>query len=150
MKTAIAILTLTFATVVCKAQKMKEAEVPAAVKEAFKKQYPNAKVQKWEKEGKDFEAEFKLNKVETSVLMDASGAILETEKEIKVADLPKAITEYVTKNMPGKKIKEASGILGADGNKTYEAEIDGTGYIFNSAGTLLKKEQDTEKDDDTK
>ena len=49
------------------AQKVKAAEVPAAVKDAFAKKYPGAKAE-WEKEDGNYEAEFD-GKVEGSVLI---------------------------------------------------------------------------------
>ncbi|MBC7861343.1 MAG: PepSY-like domain-containing protein, partial [Bacteroidia bacterium] len=73
-------LTIGFAS----AQKMKEAEVPAAVKTKFTSLYPKAKVEKWEKEGANYEAEFTNNKIETSVIFDAAGSLIATEIEIKV------------------------------------------------------------------
>lgn len=147
MKTIITTLVLCLTLGICKAQKLKETDVPAPVKEALKKQYPNAKVEKWEKEGANYEAEIEQGKSEMSVVFDATGKLVETEVEIKVSELPKAISDYVSKNMAGKKIKEASKITMADGSVMYEAEIDNTDYIFDSNGTLIKKETDTEKDD---
>lgn len=147
MKNLLAIITLSICAHYGVAQKLNEKDVPAKVKEAFSKQYPNAKVEKWEKENSNFEAEFMVDKIENSVLMDSEGAILQTEKEIKVTELPQPIVDYINKNMPGKKVKEASEILGADGNMVYEAEINNIDYIFNSSGVLLRQEQDKEKDD---
>lgn len=147
MKKIVLLVALSLGVSLGYSQKVKEAEVPAAVKESFVKHYPNTKVEKWEKEGSNFEAEFESNKVETSVLFDAAGNIIETEIEINIAALPKAASEYVSKNMPGKKIKEASKITDAKGKVTYEAEVDNADYIFDANGNFIKKE--VEKDDDT-
>lgn len=130
------------------AQKLKESDVPAAVKDSFKKLYPTAKVEKWEKEGDVYEAEYMVGKVEHSVGMNASGSVLETEMEIEVSALPKAVSDEASKTWPGKKIKEASKITTADGVDHYEIEIDNTDYLFDANGKLLKKEE--EKDDDDK
>ena len=147
MKTFFAIAALVIASA-CSAQKIKEAEVPAAVKTAFAGLYPNTKVEKWEKEGANYEAEFEKSEVETSVLFDASGKLLETETEISVNDLPQAAKDYVAKNFPGKKIHEASKIVAADGTVTYEAEVDAD-YIFDANGNFMKKEtEDGDKDQD--
>ena len=123
MKKAILLLAVGFIAITANAQKMKEADVPAAVKGAFTKAYPNTKAGGWEKENGNFEAAFELNKVEMSVLIDPSGNITETESEIKVSELSKTITDYCAKNYPGKKIAEASKIVDAKGVATYEAEI---------------------------
>ena len=131
------------------AQKVKTADVPAAVISGFNKSFPGAKVEKWEKEGANYEAEFDLNKVESSALMDAAGNLLETETEIAVKDLPKGVTEYLAKYEAGKKIKEASKITDSKGGVSFEAECGEADYIFDSLGNFLKKEiKKDEKDDD--
>lgn len=136
------------------AQKVKEAEVPATVKDGFKKQYPNSKVSEWEKEGANFEAEFKHNKVETSVVIDANGTILETEVEIAVKELPAAVSEYITKNYAGYKVEEAAKITDNKGTVTYEAEVEKGkeefDLIFDSKGGFIKKDVEAgqEKDKD--
>jgi hypothetical protein len=121
------------------AQKVKETEVPAAVKKTFTSHYATVKEAKWEKEGSNYEAEFDLNKVETSVLIDASGNLMETETEIVVNELPQPVSAYVTKNLSGQKIKEAAKIIDAKGVVTYEAEVGSTDYLFDSKGNFIKK-----------
>ena len=117
-------------------------EVPVIVKTKFASLYPNITKAKWEQEGVNYEAEFDLNKVETSVLFDASGNVLETETEIKVTELPKSATDYCAKTWAGKKIKEASKIIDSKGVLTYEAEIEGMDQIFDANGTFLKSQKD--------
>src|SRR4051794_5304095 len=90
------------------AQKIDEKNVPAAVKAKQKSLYPTSKISKWEKEDGKYEAEFDLNKVETSTLFDEKGNLLETETEIKISELPAAVSTYVARNYQGQKVKEAS------------------------------------------
>ena len=130
------------------AQKIKGADVPKTVKEGFKKSFPNSKAEEWEKEDGNFEAEFDVKKVETSALFDASGNLLQTEVEIPVKELPKAVIDYLSKNETGKKIKEAAKITDNKGFISYEAEVGEVDYIFDSTGNFIKKE--VEKDDDKK
>lgn len=130
------------------AQKIKGADVPTTVKEGFKKSFPNSKAEEWEKEDGNFEAEFEVKKVETSALFDASGNLLQTEVEIPVKELPKAVIDYLSKNETGKKIKEAAKITDNKGFISYEAEVGEVDYIFDSTGNFIKKE--VEKDDDKK
>mgnify|MGYP003395494714 CR=1 FL=1 len=152
MKKSILLFAMAFVALAVNAQKVKEADVPPAIKAAFTKMHPNAKVDKWEKEGTNYEAEFTENKVETSVELGPNGQLIATEIEINVSELPKAIAEYCAKNMPGKKIAEASKITTASGTVSYEAEVDEADYIFDSNGTFVKKEieKDDDKDDDEK
>lgn len=152
MKKSILLFALGFIAISVNAQKVKEADVPPAVKASFTRVHPNAKVDKWEKEGNNYEAEFTENKIEGSSDFGPNGQVLETEMEISVSALPKGVTDYCTKNMPGKKIKEASKITDAAGKISYEAEVDEADYIFDSNGTFLEKkvEKDEDKDDDDK
>ena len=155
MKTIITTAALVLAMSAGFAQgKVKEADVPKAVTDAFKAKFPGAKVEKWEKE-KDgnYEAEFKVSGVENSANYSADGKLIETEVEMKVADLPKAASDYVTKNYAGYKISEAAKITDAAGKIAYEAEVEKgkeeMDLIFDSNGAFIKKivENDTEDDD---
>jgi hypothetical protein len=133
MMVAAMITSLTFA------QKLQEKDVPAPVKTAFQKNFPLAKVEKWEKEGVNFEAEFELNKSEQSVLFDAQGDIIETEIEIEISELPYGIVDYVKTNYKGQSVKEAAKISDTKGTLTYEAEIKGMDLLFDSNGKFIKE-----------
>ncbi len=113
-------------------------DTPAAVKAAFAKLYPTVKNVKYSKENSDFEAEFTYNGHEMSAVFDAKGTLKETETEIAVSALPAAVRDYVAKQMPGKKIKEAAEIVDASGVKTYEAEVGGKDLMFDMAGKPLR------------
>jgi len=121
-------------------QKTSKENVPQAVKDAFKKSFPNAQNEKWEKEDQKFEAEFSMNKAEMSALFSPEGELIETEVEISIADLPAPIANYIAKNLTGKKIKEASKITDASGKVTFEAEVGGKDYIFDEKGNLMRSE----------
>jgi len=146
------------------AQDVKEADVPAPVKEAFAKKYPGLKAE-WEKEDANYEAEFegkrmsvnmetgkgRKEEVEGTVLISPDGTILETEEEISVTSLPAGVVDYVSKNFGGKKVKEAFKITDSAGKVTYEAEVGKDEYLFDANGGFLKKmEEKGEKDDDDK
>ena len=130
MKTTIATIALCFGLSYANAQQLKEADVPTPVKDALKKQYPTAKVEKWEKEGSNFEAEFHVNKIETCAVYDSNGKFIESEIEIKESELPKGVADYISKNLSGKKVKESAKITDAAGKVSFEAEIDNIDYIF--------------------
>ncbi|MGC8750510.1 PepSY-like domain-containing protein [Hydrotalea sp.] len=124
-------------TGVVSAQKLKADQVPAAVKAAFAKHFPNVTA-KWEKEDTHYEAGFHQNGKEMSALFDANGNLTETEVAIKVSELPAAVHQYIQKNYPGAKVKEASIITLADGTKHYEAEVNGQDLIFDANGNFIK------------
>ncbi len=153
MKKSMFILALGFGVSCANAQKLKEADVPAAVKSTFTKQYSTAKVDKWDKEDANYEVSFEYNKVEMSLLMDASGKVLENEAEIETSELPKSVTDYVAKNYAGYKLDEAAKITDAAGVVTFEAEMkkgkEEFDAVFDSSGTFIKKVvEPTDKDKD--
>ncbi|MEO8664887.1 MAG: PepSY-like domain-containing protein [Ignavibacteria bacterium] len=158
MKTLIFAILITGIALNANAQKLKESNVPSAVKTTFSSMYPGVKNVKWEKEDGKYEAGFEENKIETSVLFDANGIYTQKEVEIPVSELPDAIKNYVSANLSGKKIKEASKITEANGSISYEAEIGNQDYIFDQSGNLLKKEsgekgegkEEGKEDDDDK
>ena len=145
MKTTIATIALCFGLSYANAQHVKEAEVPASVKDSFAKKYPGTKVKVWEKEGADFEAEFDLNKVESSAVFSADGTFKELEQEIKTSALPKAVTDYCTKNFAGYKLSEAAKITDANGKVMFEAEMEKDKMVFDAIfddkGNFVKKSE---------
>ena len=154
MKTIILSIAALLTINIASAQKVKEAEVPKAVVEAFQKKYPGAKANEWEKEGADYEVEFDLSKVESSALFGANGEFKAYEQEIKVAELPANVATYCTKTYPSHKISEASKITEASGKVTYEAELEKGkekfDAIFDDKGNFLKKEDVSKEEDDDK
>lgn len=154
MKTTIitvAVILLSINTI--SAQKVKEAEVPKAVITSFQTHFKGAKADAWDKEKNgEFEAEFKMNKVEMSANSSADGKLMETEEEIATATLPKSAIDYITKNYAGIKIEEAAKITDSTGKLTYEAEVkkgkEEIELLFDAAGTFIKQVIETK--DNTK
>lgn len=147
MKTLFAIAALSLAAGSVNAQKVKESEVPAPVKAGLAKQFPGASKTEWVKEDSNFEVEFEINKVETTAVIDPAGNVLETETEIDKSALPKEVTEYIAKNLSGKKIREAARSTDAKGVVTYEAQVEKLDYIFDSNGTFIKTVEKKDKKD---
>lgn len=141
---------LIFAISFAYAQRVKDANVPQAVKDALQKMYPNAKVSEWEMEDGNYEAEFDNNKVETSVVFTPAGLHVMTEVEIPATQLPQGVHDYVKTNLGGKKITEACKMTSAAGVVTYEAEVGGKDYIFDANGNYLSTESEEADDDDDK
>lgn len=137
------------------AQKLKDSEVPTAVKQAFAKNFPSAKEVKWSKEdATEFEAEFKSGATEKSANFDQSGKWVVTETEIKKSDLPQAIQAAVAKEFAGYKMDEIEKVEKPDNvvlyemelekNKvTYEVQFDANGKVIKKE---VKKEEKEEKD----
>jgi len=103
-------------------------DCPKAVKDAFKKAYPNVKKVKWSMEkAKDnarlHEAEFKVNGVEMSATYKEDGTLLETEMDVKRNDIPQKVLTAVAMEHPNAKPHEYAIITRASGAIVYEIEI---------------------------
>lgn len=144
MKKTILLLAMGFAAITANAQKVKEADVPVAVKATFIKQCPNTKAKGWEKEDGNYEVEFDKDKSEMTLVIDPKGNVVATETEIKVSELSKTIADYCAKNYAGKKIKEATKIVDAKGVVTYEAEIEKKDVLFDANGKFIKESADND------
>lgn len=142
MKKLAILLTMITAVAFVNAQKVQQKDVPASVKKGFQKQFPTVKDVKWEKEKDNYEAAFKSKGTKTSVVINYSGNILETETEMNGNSLSAPIKGYLAENYPNQKIKEAAKITDAKGVITYEAEISGKDLIFDSKGNFLKEMKD--------
>ncbi len=145
MKTTMITVAITvFAINSVKAQKVKENEVPKSVLTSFQTHFNGVKADEWEKEKNgDFEAEFKINKVEMSANFSPDGTFIEKEEEILISALPNSVEEYINKNYLGSKIQEAAKITDDSGKITYEAEIEKgkeeIELIFDVNGQFVKK-----------
>lgn len=152
MKKYLVVISLFVLTVSLLAQ---ETKVPQDVQAAFKKLYPNVTEVKWDKEGSNqFEAEFTLKGVKTSVVFDEKGELEETETAIKMDELPSTVAPYMAKNYEGYEITEAAKIVDDEGNVNYEAEISQgkvkKDLLFDKDGNHLEKKSDKTEAEDNK
>ncbi|WP_026838165.1 PepSY-like domain-containing protein [Gillisia sp. JM1] len=98
--------------------------VPKKVKEAFQKKFPTAYSVDWEKESEtEWEAEFRMNKVEYSANFLEDGTWKETEHELSEKDIPKNIYNSLMTEFPGYEIEEAE-ISETEAGTFYEFEIE--------------------------
>jgi hypothetical protein len=118
-------------------------KIPAIVLQSFAKDYPAIIKVKWQQEDSNYEAEFVIDKVETSVVYDASGNKLEVESEVGSDKIPSEAYDYIKKNFPGYKITETAQIVTADNNVIYELELKGPkgkfDLLFDKVGKLVVK-----------
>lgn len=152
MKNIISTIALSLIISAAWAQKVKEAEIPSAVKDAFAKKYAGVKVEKWEKEDGNYEAEFDQGKNEMSAVFDPAGNFKQEEVEIKTSALPAAATEYCKTN--GFRCEEATKITDVSGTISYEAEVEKGkeefDILFDDKGNFVKKTAEGKDDDDKK
>ncbi|APU11630.1 PepSY-like domain-containing protein [Cellulophaga lytica] len=99
-------------------------KAPQKVKDAFAKKFPTAKKVKWEKENTtEWEAEFKMNKVEYSANFLEDGTWKETEHEIDENDIPQNVKAALASSFPGYEMEEAE-ISETQNGTVYEFEIE--------------------------
>ncbi|OGS78619.1 MAG: hypothetical protein A3G95_02815 [Flavobacteria bacterium RIFCSPLOWO2_12_FULL_31_7] len=141
MKKSVMTIALIMLSFVSFAQKTKEQNVPQVIKKALSEKFPNAKNVKWDKEENNFEASFKNNNIDNSILFNANGKIIETEIAIEVNQLPKNALQYLNDNFKNKKIKETAKIITEKGDTIYEAEIKGNDLFFDENGNFITKDK---------
>lgn len=147
---------LTAMTVICSAmlfaQEIPAEKVPSEVKTAFQSKFPDAKKVEWEMEDGLYEAEFKMKGNEMSATFDSKGIWKETETEIKVKNLPKAVSNMLANEFPGFEIDEACQVESAEHGSCYEVEIEKGDeemeVLLKADGTILKKEMSKDESDD--
>lgn len=126
MKPSTILLLLTALFFQCSfAQRVTSGKVPKVVKEEFYKKFSAVKKVKWEKEnGELYEAVFKQNKSEISVVFNAFGVWKETETEAKISDLNTALLESIKSSYPGYEIEEVYKIESAEHGNCFEIELE--------------------------
>jgi hypothetical protein len=97
---------------------------PDSVKKAFAKKFPTATKVSWGVEGpKEWEAEFTFEGSKISANFSDDGTWLETEREIKSVDLPKAVLESVKSKYSDWKIVEADKTETSKNGTIYEVDL---------------------------
>ena len=137
-KLLMSVMAITAIVCAANAQKVHAKKVPAAVKASFARQYPGITAS-WEKEEGKYEAGFDHNGHEMSALFETTGAMTESEMEIKVNELPAPVMQYINAHHKGAVVKEAAKITKATGEVNYEAEVRGKDLIFDATGKFLKE-----------
>ncbi len=116
-------------------------DVPAVVKSALHKKYPNATKVTWEKENGNYEANWGGKSGEdNSVQYTPSGNFIEIVNAIAINQLPASVGTYVKEHYKGAKITEAGKVTDAKGKLSYEAEVHGKDIIFDENGNFVKAE----------
>jgi hypothetical protein len=117
-------------------------KVPAPVEQAVKKLYPEASELSWEKKKERYKAEFKTWKVDHKMWLEASGAVVKHQYEIKKDQLPKPIADAIAKDFAGYTIDECDR-TDENGESTYKVEVKNAqgkkNLHFSSDGKVMPK-----------
>ena len=122
------------------AQTLMPNDVPAKISKAFEKSHPKISQVEWNQDGANYKASYIVDDKNMAVVYNASGKVMETEKEISLSQLPIAVLKYVNENFPGEVIKNKVLITSAKGRSSYEVQIQQQDLAFNSQGKLLQPE----------
>ena len=101
---------------VLSAQQITASQVPASVKAGVQAKFPGAKVTEWKLKGKDYEAEFTLNRIDIAAKFDATGKWLETETTIALLEVPPAVRDKFASHFAGYKVVETQSLQRGDGS----------------------------------
>jgi DNA gyrase/topoisomerase IV subunit A len=119
-----------------------EKKVPEKVIETFKSQFQGASKVKWRKEKKWYEAKFKLNKQEKTVLYDKNAKMLILESAVTAQQLPTPALKVLSRDFNEFKIKDVTKIESSH-PVIYEIEIQnneqGKEIFIDSEGKILKE-----------
>jgi uncharacterized membrane protein YkoI len=128
-------------------------KLPKAVVDAVKAKFPGAKLLEASKETENgattYEVTVDHKGQEFDISLTPAGKIVEVEREIEIADLPKAVVEALKKKYPKCKLDEAEEIV-ADGKTLFEVTIETADdkdliVTLDAKGMILEEE---EADDD--
>ena len=131
MKNLLLVLVLFFSFLVrTQAQQNSKEVVPTLeVEKAFQNDFPKIKAT-WrkdyggeDKDELDFEADFTVNNTNMTAVYTVLGIFRVLEVEIKTADIPAKISNYLAKNYPKNKIKKAAKVMTNSNKITYEIGI---------------------------
>jgi hypothetical protein len=126
------------------AQKITNENVPAAVSDAFKVKFTAAEKVEWEMDYDNYEAAFKMNKIDVTSKFDKDGKWLETETPVNHSNLPPSVKGCLSKQFDGYKENEIEKVETPAGTN-YEFKITYTGLeyelVISDNGELVSKEQ---------
>jgi len=122
-------------------------KVPARVKQSFTKQYPTAKMVKYEQNNTDYIISFLQQGKQFIITFNNTGQVTASDTEIDQAKLPVAVSASAQKNFPGYQIMTAIKREAVNMGVCYEMDLKkgGAGYSvrFSEKGEILKKEAKT-------
>ncbi len=129
-------------------QDLSAQDVPEKVRKAFEARYPDTYVYEWEYKRKSgfYEAEFMYRGVKHEACFTREGLWISTEKELKISELPKAVSEGLVKTRYGDwKIDEVKEHQSGSSSLVYEIEVKQgkkeVDLFFLPDGSLLRVEK---------
>ena len=128
------------------AQVVPPAQVPAAVRDAFRAKFPNAKAATWSQtDDGQYAATFRRRSGPTTVLISPAGQLAATKVNLSPARLPAQVRTTLAREYAEYQVTAAAVCISATGIKTYEVEvsIDGSQHpvVFRADGSRVKNKR---------
>lgn len=124
-------------------QEISSNNVPVAVRKAFTRQFPGAAAVTYFSDNMDYRIEFLQQGKQIILIYNADGKLLETQKEISQAALPKEVAASAGKNFPGYTMMAIVKREAIDKGICFEMDLkkDNAGYSvrFSDKGEILDK-----------
>ena len=128
-----------------KAQTLTMSKVPPAAAHAFRAKYQAAQQESWEQiDTNKYQVAFFNAKKRQIARFDRDGKWIETETEVNFSQVPRAISNAVSKQFANYEVQQVAQIESPDGTMTYEVVVFNAkgnyDVIFSAKGDVLKKE----------
>ncbi|WP_192821675.1 hypothetical protein [Rufibacter sp. LB8] len=98
-------------------------DVPSLALNSVKAKFPQALTIDWEKAGDLFEAEFEVNGLDQTILVDANGTISKVKQDLLVTDLPAAVDAAIKRDFAGYVVDDLEKVE-INGQVYYQVELE--------------------------
>lgn len=102
---------------------LRESKVPSVVRNSVATHFAGAGSVEWEKERQNYEAEFRVDTVSYTVLVNPGGTLLRFKHEITPAQLPPAVQQTLQSQYAGYEV-DGTEKIEQDGQTFYQVEVE--------------------------
>jgi hypothetical protein len=104
-------------------ERIRQGDVPSVVQNSLMQQFKTASNIDWEKDNKNFKAEFEQDSVEYDAIINPAGTLVKYKQELTVAQLPAAIAQTLQTQYKDHQIDEVEKV--GEGNQVfYQVELE--------------------------
>jgi biopolymer transport protein ExbD len=141
MKNIFILISALFITYTLFADDLSPEKVPTNVQNSVMKNYKNIRDLTWEKQGKNYQAEFYIDLKEYEIIINEKGKILATYEDISITELPDKVKHALQTNYPTFSIGDVE-ILKTEKNQYFKVDLKNSDkdlkVFINSKGGFVK------------